>query len=93
MTAQYVSPYRRGGKNDANDAEAICEALARPNIRLVAVKSESQQAVLVLHRMCKQDVRERTSLMNQIRSYLHEFGIVISHGRTALAKMFPLVAE
>jgi transposase len=93
MTPQYVTPYRRGGKNDANDAEAICEALARPNMRFVAVKSESQQAVLVLHRMRKQHVRERTSLMNQIRSYLYEFGIVISQGRAALAKTFPLVAE
>lgn len=93
MTPQYVTPYRRGGKNDANDAEAICEALARPNMRFVAVKSESQQAVLVLHRMREQHVRERTSLMNQIRSYLHEFGIVISQGRAALAKTFPLVTE
>jgi transposase len=93
MTPQYVTPYRRGGKNDANDAEAICEALARPNMRFVAVKSESQQSVLVLHRMREQYVRERTSIMNQIRSYLHEFGIVINQGRAALAKTFPLVAE
>ncbi len=93
MTPQYVAPYRRGGKNDANDAEAICEALARPNMRFVAVKSESQQSVLVLHRMREQYVRERTSIMNQIRSYLHEFGIVINQGRAALAKTFPLVAE
>ncbi len=93
MTPQYVAPYRRGGKNDANDAEAICEALARPNMRFVAVKSESQQSVLVLHRMREQYVRERTSIMNQIRSYLHEFGIVINQGRAALANAFPLVAE
>jgi transposase len=93
MTPQYVAPYRRGGKNDANDAEAICEALARPNMRFVAVKSESQQAVLVMHRMRDQWVRERTSLMNQIRSYLHEFGVVINQGRSALAKTLPLVAE
>ena len=93
MTPQYVAPYRRGGKNDANDAEAICEALARPNMRFVAVKSESQQAVLVMHRMRDQWVRERTSLMNQIRSYLHEFGIVINQGRSALGKVLPLVAE
>lgn len=93
MTPQYVAPYRRGGKNDANDAEAICEALARPNMRFVAVKSESQQAVLVMHRMRDQSVRERTSLMNQIRSYLHEFGVVINQGRSALGKVLPLVAE
>ena len=93
MMPQYVAPYRRGGKNDANDAEAICEALARPNMRFVAVKSESQQAVLVMHRMREQWVRERTSLMNQIRSYLYEFGIVINQGRAALAKTLPLVAE
>lgn len=62
-------------------------------MRFVAVKSESQQSVLVLHRMREQYVRERTSIMNQIRSYLHEFGIVINQGRAALAKTFPLVAE
>ncbi len=93
MSPQYVAPYRRGGKNDANDAEAICEAVARPNMRFVAVKSESQQAVLVMHRMRDQLVHERTALMNQIRSYLHEFGIVIAQGRAPLAKIFPLIDE
>ena len=93
MTPQYVALYRRGGKNDANDAEAICEALARPNMRFVSVKSESQQAVLVMHRMRDQWVRERTSLMNLMRSYLHEFGVVINQGRAALAKTLSLVAE
>ena len=93
MTPQYVAPYRRGGKNDANDAEAICEAVARPNMRFVAVKSESQQAVLVMHRMRDQLVHERTALMNQIRSYLHEFGIVMAQGRAPLAKIFPIIDE
>jgi len=93
MSPQYVAPYRRGGKNDANDAEAICEAVARPNMRFVAVKSESQQAVLVMHRMRDQLIHERTALMNQIRSYLHEFGIVIAQGRAPLAKIFPIIAE
>ena len=93
MTPQYVAPYRRGGKNDANDAEAICEAVARPNMRFVAVKSESQQAVLVMHRMRDQLVHERTALMNQIRSYLHEFGIVMAQGRAPLAKIFPIIHE
>ena len=93
MSPQYVAPYRRGGKNDANDAEAICEAVARPNMRFVAVKSESQQAVLVMHRMRDQLVHERTALMNQIRSYLHEFGIVIAQGRAPLAKIFPIIEE
>lgn len=50
MAAQFVNPYRKGGKNDANDAEAICEAVGRPNMRFVAVKSEEQQAVLMWHR-------------------------------------------
>jgi len=93
ITPQYVAPYRRGGKNDANDAEAICEAVARPNMRFVAVKSESQQAVLVMHRIRDQLVHERTALMNQIRSYLHEFGIVIAQGRAPLAKIFPIIEE
>lgn len=93
MSPQYVAPYRRGGKNDANDAEAICEAVARPNMRFVAVKSESQQAVLVMHRMRDQLVHVRTALMNQIRSYLHEFGIVMAQGRAPLAKIFPIIDE
>ena len=93
MAPQFVKPYVKTNKNDAADAEAICEALARPNMRFVAVKSEAQQAVLVMHRMRDQWVRERTSLMNQIRSYLHEFGIVINQGSAALAKTLPLVAE
>lgn len=73
MTPQYVAPYRRGDKNDANDAEAICEAVARPNMRFVAVKSESQQAVLVMHRMRDQLVhRGLLGLIVTLKNNIHQ---------------------
>ena len=74
MAAQYVIPYRKRGKNDANDAEAICEAVGRPNMRFVAVKSEEQQAVLMVHRARSLAVASRTALANQIRGLLGELG-------------------
>lgn len=80
MAAQFVSPYRKSGKNDANDAEAICEAVGRPNMRFVPVKSEEAQAVLAVHRARTLIVSERTALINQVRGLLGEFGIVASVG-------------
>ncbi len=80
MAAQFVSPYRKSGKNDANDAEAICEAVGRPNMRFVPVKSEEAQAVLAVHRVRALTVSERTALVNQVRGLLGEFGIVIGQG-------------
>src|ERR1700741_81045 len=66
MAGQYVMAYRKRGKNDVNDAEAICEAVGRPNMRFVAIKSEEQQAVLMVHRARSLAVASRTALANQI---------------------------
>ncbi|AKU11345.1 transposase IS116/IS110/IS902 family protein [Azoarcus sp. CIB] len=103
MAGQFVSPYRKSGKNDANDAEAICEAVGRPNMRFVPVKSEEAQAVLTVHRARALTVSERTALVNQVRGLLGEFGIVtaagVSHVRKLLAeigaggKQLPILAR
>ena len=65
MAAKFVAPYRKSGKNDGNDAEAICEAVARPNMRFVPIKSLDQQAVLTLHRVRQRFVEERTATINR----------------------------
>lgn len=70
MPPQYVKPYVKTNKNDAADAEAICEAVSRPNMRFVSVKSEEQQALLLLHRERDGVVKERTALINRIRASL-----------------------
>ena len=78
----FVSPYRKSGKNDDNDAEAICEAVSRPNMRFVPVKTRDQQALLSLHRVRQGFVEERTALINRLRGLLAEFGLVFAqrHG-------------
>ncbi|NMG28444.1 IS110 family transposase [Aromatoleum evansii] len=81
MAPRFVAPYRKSGKNDGNDAEAICEAVGRPNMRFVAVKSVEQQAVLMLHRVRKEVSDQRTALINQLRGMLCEFGVVLPRGR------------
>ncbi|EAT11590.1 IS110 family transposase [Bermanella marisrubri] len=88
MPPQYVKPYVKTNKNDSADAEAICEAVSRPTMRFVTVKSEEQQALLLLHRERDGVVRDRTSLINRIRASLHEFGISIPAGRFRLRKWF-----
>jgi len=87
MAAQFVTPYRKSGKNDANDAEAICEAVGRPNMRYVPIKSEEAQAVLTVHRARTLLVSERTALSNQVRGLLGEFGLVFGQGMSTLKKM------
>jgi transposase len=81
MAEKFVHPYRRNQKNDGNDAEAICEAVARPNMRFVPVKSVEQQALLSVHRIRAELVQARTALINQLRGLLCEFGVVIPKGR------------
>jgi transposase len=76
----YVKPYVRRGKNDAIDAEAICEAVSRPGMRFVPVKSREQQAVLMLHRTRALLVRQRTMIINALRAHLAEFGFVVAKG-------------
>jgi transposase len=80
MPPQYVKPYVKTNKNDARDAEAICEAVTRPSMRFVPIKTEEQQAVLVLHRVRDGIVKQRTALANQIRGLLAEFGIIVPQG-------------
>jgi len=80
MPPAYVTPYVKRGKTDAGDAEAICEAVTRPTMRFVAVKSPEQQAVLALHRLRDLLIRQRTQLVNMIRGQLAEFGIVLAKG-------------
>jgi transposase len=80
MPPAYVKPYVKRGKTDAGDAEAICEAVGRPTMRFVAVKSVEQQAALSLHRTRDLLVRQRTQLVNMIRGLLAEFGIDIPKG-------------
>lgn len=93
MASQFVMPYRKRGKNDANDAEAICEAVGRPNMHFVAVKSEEQQAVLMVHRARSLVVGNRTALVNQIRGLLGEFGLVVPKGAAKLRRQLPQILE
>ncbi len=76
LPAQYVRPYVKTNKNDAADAEAICEAMTRPSMRFVPVKDESQQEILMMHRVQEMLIRQRTQLINGIRGHLAEFGVV-----------------
>jgi transposase len=78
-----VKPFVRRGKSDAADAEAICEAVARPNMRFVEPKTPNQQATLSLHRARDLVVRQRTQVINMVRSLLVEFGIAIPPEKVA----------
>jgi transposase len=90
---QFVKPYVKSQKNDANDAEAICEAVGRPTMRFVAVKSAAQQDVQALHRIRSELVRQRTAKANQIRGLLNEYGIVVPVGIGTLRRAIPEVQE
>ena len=83
----YVTPYVKRGKNDAVDAAAICEAVSRPSMRFVPVKSRAQQAALVPHRTRDLLVRQRTMLINSLRSLMAEFGMVAPRGRGRLGEL------
>lgn len=93
MAPQFVKPYVKSSKNDARDAEAICEAVTRPTMRFVPIKTVDQQAVLVLHRARQGFVKARTAQANQIRGLLAEFGIVIPQGIHHIAKRLPEILE
>ena len=80
MPPAYVKPYVKRHKNDAVDAEAICEAVTRPNMRFVATKTPEQQSCLTLHRTRHLFIRQQTSVINAIRAHLAEFGIVAPVG-------------
>jgi transposase len=93
MAPQFVKPYVKTNKNDAADAEAICEAVSRPNMRFVPIKNGEQQAVLSLHRARQGFVKARTAQANQIRGLLSEYGIVIPKGISHIAKRLPEILE
>ena len=93
MAPQFVKPYVKTNKNDRNDAEAICEAVGRPNMRFVAVKTAEMQTVLALHRARQGFVKSRTAQANQIRGLLAEFGMVIPKGIGNITKRLPEILE
>lgn len=93
MPPQFVRPYVKTNKHDAADAEAICEAVCRPNMRFVAVKSVEQQSILAVHRARCGMVKARTAQGNQIRGLLSEFGVVVPRGIPALCRALPTVLE
>ncbi len=87
MPPAYVKPYVKRHKNDATDAEAICEAVTRPNMRFVATKTPEQQSCLTLHRTRHLFIRQQTSVINSIRAHLAEFGIVAPVGRNGVEQL------
>ncbi|RWA78799.1 MAG: IS110 family transposase [Mesorhizobium sp.] len=93
MPASYVKPYVKRQKNDASDAEAICEAVTRPTMRFVPTKSEEQRSVLMLHRVRELLIRQRTMLVNALRGHLAELGIITRQGATGLSMLVTLVED
>ena len=93
MPAQYVKPYVKRGKNDAADAEAICEAVTRPTMRFVGVKSPDQQATMMMHRVRKILTRQRTQISNALRAHMAEFGIAAAVGRGGLERLIAVIAD
>lgn len=93
MSLQFVTPYVKTNKNDALDAEAICEAVARPNKRFVPVKTAEQQSVLALHTAGEGFVKARTAQANQIRGLLTEFGLIIAQGIRSIIERLPAVLD
>lgn len=93
MAPQFVKPYVKTNKNDAADAEAICEAVSRPTMRFVPIKTAEQQAILALHRARQGFVKARTAQANQIRGLLAEYGLAIPQGISHIAKRLPEILE
>ena len=93
MPPAYVKPYVKRQKNDATDAEAICEAVSRPNMRFVETKTPEQQSCLMLHRTRHLFIRQQTAVINAIRSHLAEFGIVAPVGRNGVDQLLGVVAD
>ena len=93
MNPRYVKPYVKTNKNDARDAEAICEAVTRPQMRFVQIKSVAQQEVQMMHRVRSRIVAERTALASQVRGFLREFGITVGEGIRVLRRLLPQILE
>jgi transposase len=93
IAPQFVKPYVKGNKNDANDAEAICEAVGRPHMRFVPVKTVEQQNIQALHRIRSELIHQRTAKVNQIRGLLAEYGITVGKGVSCLRHQLPNILE
>lgn len=93
MAPQFVKPYVKSNKNDAADAEAICEAVARPNMRFVAIKTAEQQSLLSMHRARQGFVKARTAQANQIRGLLAEYGLILPLGIHHITQRVPALIE
>lgn len=93
MPPQYVKPYVKRHKNDRADAEAICEAVQRPSMRFVPIKTEEQQSTLVLHRVRETLVRQKTQLINALRAHLAEFGIIAPSGAQKVVQLTTRLAD
>jgi len=93
MPPRYVKPYVKRNKNDAADAEAICEAVTRPTMRFVPVKTPEQQSVLMLHRSRELLVRQRTMLVNALRAHMAEFGVVARAGLPQVRELLAVIAD
>jgi transposase len=93
MPPSYVKAYLKRSKNDANDAAAICEAVVRPSMRFVPIKTKEQQAGLMLHRTRQLLVRQRTMLSNALRGHLAELGIVSAKGRNGIGQLLGIITD
>jgi len=93
MPPAYVKPYVKRQKNDATDAEAICEAATRPSMRFVPTKTVEQQSCLMLHRARHLFIGQQTAVINSIRAYLAELGIVAPVGRRGVEQLLEIVAD
>ena len=93
MPPAYVKPYVKRQKNDATGAEAICEAVTRPNMRFVLTKTPEQQSCLMLHRTRHLFIRQQTAVINAIRAHLAEFGIVAPVGRKGVEELLKVAAD
>jgi transposase len=90
MPPSYVKAYLKRSKNDANDAAAICEAVTRPSMRFVPIKTQDQQTGLMLHRTRQLLVRQRTMLSNAIRGHMAELGIISAKGRNGCCRLLAM---
>ncbi len=93
IAPQFVKPFVKTNKNDALDAEAICEAIQRPTMRFAAVKSAEQQSILMLHRARELLVRQKTMLLNALRGHCAEFGIVVAQGAFRVGELVAIIAD
>jgi len=93
MPPAYVKPYVKSQKNDSADAEAICEAVTRPNMRFAEVKSVEQQSVLAMHKLRATLIRHRTRVGNSIRAHMAEFGLIAPIGRIGLESLVQIICD